>query len=344
MKFHNSFLKQPKINNQSGVGLIELLVSMVIGLFIMAGVLQLMSTSSRNAVATAGSSRIQENVRYAFNRIADDITQSGNLGDLSTTVNATIGAALPAGEPSPIRNMLNTTNNAYDFRNIVSGENNTTDGNGSLTPDTLRIRYIGHGLRMDIPPGGVLQNSISVSAAAGTLNQITQGEIVFAGNCERGAIFMVTDVAIVGSIATVEHDATVLNGINNAETDTNMAGWREGDCPQYFYAGETGVYEYFIGDSDGGDCDANMQECSLFRGEPGGASLPIVQGVHDFQVEYGSTNAAGNLIYEDAPASWDDVDRVKITMSFNSIENATNDGDVIERENVTRVINLYNQL
>jgi type IV pilus assembly protein PilW len=340
-----SILTRTKNKRQTGVGLIELLVSMVIGLFIMAGVLQLMSTSSRNAVATAGSSRVQENVRYAFNRIAEDIAQSGNLGDMSTTVNATIGASLPPNEPSPILNMLDTTNNAYDFSNIVSGDNDTGAGPGAITPDTLRIRFVSHRLRMEIPPNAVTANTIAVSGAAATLSQISQGEIVAAGNCERGAIFMVTNVSIAGNLATLQHDGSTLNGISNAITDTNMAGWREGDCPQYLYAGETGVYEYFVGDSPGGNCDSSMQECSLFRRESGNSTpLEIVQGVHDFQIEYGWTTAAGNLIYSDAPASWALVDRVKITMSFNSIENSTNDNDVMTRDEVTRIINLYNQL
>ncbi|WP_075185080.1 PilW family protein [Teredinibacter haidensis] len=56
-------VRQP-IWKQGGLGIIEVMVSIAVGLFILAGVLQLYATSSQNSAVVNGSSTIQENARY----------------------------------------------------------------------------------------------------------------------------------------------------------------------------------------------------------------------------------------------------------------------------------------
>ena len=69
--------------NQIGLTLIELMISMTLGLFILAGVLQMYVTSSQNSRTNDGVLRIQENIRYAMSRLEEDISQAGNLGCFS---------------------------------------------------------------------------------------------------------------------------------------------------------------------------------------------------------------------------------------------------------------------
>lgn len=65
---------------QKGFSLVELMVAILIGLIILAGVVQVVVTSKTTFIAQEEMSFIQENARYAMNQIANDIRESGYLG------------------------------------------------------------------------------------------------------------------------------------------------------------------------------------------------------------------------------------------------------------------------
>ncbi len=82
-------MSQRKVNrssylaSQSGFGLVELMISVALGLIIMAGVVQLFANSTQSRITAEGASRLQENIRYAMQRIGDDVARAGNMGCLS---------------------------------------------------------------------------------------------------------------------------------------------------------------------------------------------------------------------------------------------------------------------
>ncbi len=351
--------KRVKISLQVGIGLIELLVSMLIGLFIMGGVLQLFSTSSQNAVAVSGSSRIQENVRFAFSRIANDISQSGNLGCISSSV-----AGADYSTNTPIVSQVNTlAGSAYNFltpvrvENAGAGEDGTSEApaNGKAPgTDEFSIGYVDNVIRIDVTD--IAASSVTVADAS----SISVGDIVSVSNCFQGAIFTVSGVA--GSV--VSHAASFDKNIssfipNNAASAVNVVS------PYYLYGGTTGAYEYSIGKSAGApasdDCirGANSQiaalgqeNCALFRTDSTGRQ-ELIQGVHDLQVQYGWTDNAGNLRFSDAPnaAQTALVDRMRVTMVFNSVDNVNTVGNNIDQtanglvlKTYSRTFNLFNRL
>jgi type IV pilus assembly protein PilW len=292
---------------QAGIGLIELLISMVIGLFIMAGVLQLFSTSSQNAVAVTGSSRIQENVRYAFARIAEDIAQSGNLGCISSSV------AERYPDKQPITNMLTPSGDAYDFLTIANGDNGTGSGTSGDTEtiapgtDRFRIRYVNNTVRFDV----TAITATSVTVTGNDLDSLPQGRIVALSNCFEGAIFSITNVPA-DDAGDIFHTTSATNiKVPNATTEKGINlparinnGATNVVSPFYLYAGSTGSYEYTIRQSAGASEPCNRvatstsgpENCALYRSESGTA-LELVQGAHDIQVEYGWTDPAGSLSF-----------------------------------------------
>jgi hypothetical protein len=79
----------------------------------------------------------------------------------------------------------------------------------------------------------------------------------------------------------------------------------------------------------------------------------LAQGVHDIQVAYGWTDNGGNLFFADAPTAAQSalVDRVKVTMAFNSIDNVVTVGNNIDQtasglilKTYSRTFNLFNRL
>lgn len=70
---------------QSGMSLVELMVAMVIGLFLTAGVFTMFSMSSSNVTTTSQFNQLQENGRIALAIIERDISQLGFMGDITGT-------------------------------------------------------------------------------------------------------------------------------------------------------------------------------------------------------------------------------------------------------------------
>jgi len=102
-----------------GFSLIEFMIAMTIGLFMIAGLVYLIAETSRSRAEIERSSRQIENGRYALDRIAEDIRHAGFYGDYfsipaagetgfpasltAASPCATTIATLPAGMPLAIQ-------------------------------------------------------------------------------------------------------------------------------------------------------------------------------------------------------------------------------------------------
>lgn len=114
---------------QLGMSLVELMVAMVIGLFLTAGVFTMFNMSSSNVTTTSQFNQLQENGRIALAIMERDISQLGFMGDLTGTdfivgTNTTIdnaisendcvgaglnNASLPANQPAHFRRLWGYT-------------------------------------------------------------------------------------------------------------------------------------------------------------------------------------------------------------------------------------------
>lgn len=363
--FNETFNKTIKLSYQSGIGLIELLVSMLIGLFIMAGVVQMFSTSSQNAIAVSGSSRIQENVRFAFSRIADDISQSGSLGCISSSV-ATSGFSMNNPVASEVITLASAT---FDFETPIRVSNApdvgtvaATAGDRAPGTDEFSIGYVDNAVRLDVTAIGA--DSVTVAAADLISASIDPGDIVSVSNCYEAAIF---------SVSARDNATGVISHVNTFDKNINISSFTPNDgsvnviSPFYLYGGKTGAYEYSIGTSAaaGADCISapptpalGQENCALFRTRNDLAAgvttrQELAQGVHDIQVAYGWTDNGGNLFFADAPTAAQSalVDRMKVTMAFNSIDNVVTVGNNIDQtasglilKTYSRTFNLFNRL
>lgn len=74
-----------KMKPQSGMSLVELMVAMVIGLFLTAGVFTMFSMSSSNVTTTSQFNQLQENGRIALAIMERDLSQLGFMGDITGT-------------------------------------------------------------------------------------------------------------------------------------------------------------------------------------------------------------------------------------------------------------------
>jgi type IV pilus assembly protein PilW len=88
---------------QRGFTLVELMIAVVIGLFLVGGLLTLVQAMKRTSVSQSGLSQLQENERMAMTLITDVIQSSGyfilNSANINNTANSSFGVIAPFTVP-----------------------------------------------------------------------------------------------------------------------------------------------------------------------------------------------------------------------------------------------------
>lgn len=122
-----------KKQTQSGMSLVELMVAMVIGLFLTAGVFTIFSMSSSNVTTTSQFNQLQENGRIALAIMERDISQLGFMGDitgtdfiLGTNTNVEISALTTDCVGAGLNNATLPNNKPAHFRRLWGYENTAT--------------------------------------------------------------------------------------------------------------------------------------------------------------------------------------------------------------------------
>ncbi len=342
-------------SNQRGLGLVELMISIAIGLLIMAGVIQLFATSTQNSISNEASSRIQENIRYVMRRIGDDIELAGNMGCLSfasAIEDETVGGetnnvanATLSGSPVTSRYINNELavfnsglNSWNDFQaSFISGifddGNSDMDGDGNNYnnadvidgTDTLIIKYADTRTtfveQVNATAVGQLTLANNVTLAANT--------VVMAGGCNGMYVFSLPSLVDNNNVVTLPAGVSGLD-IANGNSVINL------------YHGNTGGHEYQIRDSSvaNSDCSNNAAQCSLYRVSNGDAK-ELTIGVDQLQLEYANNDSTWREINH-AALNLRTIDRVRVTLRFSAVD-TTQNNNILSRT-ITRVFALRNQL
>ncbi|WP_370981558.1 prepilin-type N-terminal cleavage/methylation domain-containing protein [Agaribacterium sp. ZY112] len=337
---------------QQGLTLVELLVSLTVSAFILAGVVQLYATSSQNSRTFEGAARIQENARYAFTRLERDITQAGSGGCFGLISAESQGRFVNALKNNAAKNQ------EYDYVHYVLGD--TTDNSGINNSDSVLLRYADRSKRIQVTAYDNL-GELTLDNTDPDFSDLKQFDVVYVANCVRAAVFMITNApsssdGIVNFAIGTAASSGLNSGQENASQDLSLGDHfalkisasqtRTADVSlPYLFAGESRA-KYQVESGQAGTCSASAeQNCVLTRnGEE------LVEGVHDMQVEYGWQLANGNLRY----ATWADVatagaesliDRIKVTLSLNSVDPAPSlDGSKYMEKQISRVFMIRNQL
>ncbi|SMF43197.1 type IV pilus assembly protein PilW [Alteromonadaceae bacterium Bs31] len=337
---------------QRGVSLVEVMVSITVGLFILAGVVQLYATSTQNAAVVDGSSVIQENARFVFSKLEKDIAQAGFTGCFSMANSGDRITSVVTGITDTDAVDANDANHLYNFSaGFVYGKNDEKVNN-SKAYDQLLVRYFSASSRQPLLSEG--STSFKVADTSG----FKADRLALVGNCSRAAIFKVTKVDG-GDISFSNGLDFDLGGV--VITKANAEGANSGTAAHNLYGGKSGAFRYKVdtsaaGKSNGKTCtNTTPQFCALVRHAGlSAAGKPIVEelveGVDELEIEYGWQNHSnGTLYFGDAAevttaGMWNLVDRVKVTLSLNSINRTpTNDGSELLSRTYSRTFMVRNQ-
>jgi len=168
-----------KEKKQKGITLVELMIAMVIGLVLTAGILQLFVSNKQTYRITESMSRLQENGRFAMHFLTKDIRMADHWGCRSKNL--------------PIKSNLDS--DAYFDLPIdaLAG----TDGAAVTDPDSITVKgVISDGILLTAP---MPTKSADLQVAN---NKLKQGDHLLISDCSDGDIFQKTNTS--GTV--IKHD------------------------------------------------------------------------------------------------------------------------------------------
>jgi len=166
-----------KAHKQYGMTLIELMVSLAIGAFLMIGAITVFMQSRTTFRITESVARLQENARFAIDALEPDIRMAHYWG----LTNVSANVANRAGPTGPNGPGPDTCGNNFTINldQAVAGNNNSYAFGGCLgfapvevNADTLVVRRVSE----DVAPLPLTANTLYIQSIRGTGNSL-----IFAG-------------------------------------------------------------------------------------------------------------------------------------------------------------------
>ncbi|HZF14393.1 MAG TPA: PilW family protein [Steroidobacteraceae bacterium] len=165
----------------AGMSMVELLVAMTIGTFLMWGAITVYSRSRTTYQVSEQVSRLQENARYAVSVIEPDI-RLANYWGLTNDSTVVTGTARPVDVASPLQGTTNICGNnfAVNLGEIIRGDNNgyalpcaaytsadVTGGVAQTGTDSLTVR------RVTVAPTALANNMLQMyTTRSGQFTQV----------------------------------------------------------------------------------------------------------------------------------------------------------------------------
>jgi type IV pilus assembly protein PilW len=289
--------------HQRGLTLIELLISMALGVVLTLGISEIYINSKQTYRMQDGLARMQESARFALGFISKDIRNTGYIGC------GNISAITP--------NIITTTPTipAYTLDSVFEGYQNQGSQTWapslpaavtSVVDDTDVITTTGAGHCSTPMTTTMTATSDNLTIAAANECGFAQGDVAVIANCSSADIFRITNVpGVTGELA---HGA--LSGLY---TTTEVADILSYSSNTYFIRNDatSGVPSLYVLD--------NSQ--SLGGSNP----VALIEGVENMQIQYGIDTDGDNVPeqYADATAgtNWTQVVSARITLLMRSLEN-----------------------
>lgn len=282
---------------QRGLSLIELMISITLGLLLTAAVIQVF-LSSRGVFRTQDSmSRLQENGRFAVDFMTRDIRMAGFIG---CPVLDRI-----AGSGSFNRHGLEAD---FDSDGIVEGSVVGTGATAGTIPlvagtDRLTIRKtLGNSIRLAAATTG---SSVQVLGESATLD-IDVGETLLISDCLTADVFRASAIGS-GTDPTITANVGLSKSYG---TDAEVLRYE--------------TVEYFIGDT--GRNTPNGADIFALYANRGGGAEELVEGVQSLRIEFGldTTTDRSADVYRAMSAmtatDWSRVVSVRINLLMQSVE------------------------
>lgn len=313
---------RPKVR---GLGLIELMISMLIGLMVVGSAVGVFVSNQQTYRATEALARVQENARIGFELMAREIREAGGN---------------PCGKNLPVANVLNNADAVWwsTWAGGVSGDENGAYARSASGTDAIALLFATSG-------GVTVTETPSSTSANFKVNTNDHGfeigDILMVCDYSQASIFQATNVNL--SNVTVVHSKGGSVSPGNCSKGLGLPV----DCTSTngkpkIYGLNSKIVEFsasrwYVADNNRGR--------SLYRiaMRNGTEQVPeeIVENVQDMEIEY-LLRGANSYVDASPGLNWAEVVAVRITLSLVSENRVGTDGQVLQRP-VEHVVTLRNR-
>lgn len=330
---------------QRGFGIVELMVAMALGLFLVGGAISVFVTNQQAYRTTEQLARMQESGRTSVELMARQLREAGGS---------------PCGRGVPTANTINNAGTHWwaNWGDGVRGydDNVVSDGVAFGTSAGQRIQgtdavfLVFGNANTGVRITG--HNPPSARFSLNTTNHgLTDGEIVLVCNYRQAAILQLTQA-----------QATNSNVVHN----TGVAGVSPGNCSkglgfptdcadplgnQYEFADGYMVRLaseiWYIGANGRGGRSLYRARLLNAAGTASTQADEIAEGVTNMQLSFLESDAAGVLptdyVAPSAVADWTRVSAVRVSLTLQSLQNVSTDNTPLQRQ-MTYVVTFRNRL
>lgn len=285
---------------QRGLSLVELMVSIGLGLLLLAVIAQIYLGSKQTYRGNDNASRLQENGRFALHRMATDIRMAGYLG---------------CNRNASVNNIATPSVPAVAFSQAVTGYTAAT------VPAALLVSGEVLGGTDVVQLQGAYGTSVTLAGNLTAANANIQingnpagfaaGDVLVISDCSSADVFRATTVSSGVGTVTIAHAAST-------NTTPFLSKAYQSNAEVLRFA----TYLYYVGTGAGG-CGANM----LCRKRLSGTTLvaeELVDNIEDLAFEYGEDTDADGAPNRFVPASgvgnWANVTAMRISVLARSAE------------------------
>lgn len=322
----NRFFSRAPGHRQRGLSLVELMVSMLVGLFLVGGILQLFIGTKQTYRFTQSLSRVQENGRFVHQLLARDLRMAGFSGCSSDL---------------PVANVLNNPSAQWwtDFSNrkveIIEGGDTLSGISNCAAPDSCSAgeRIPGTDAIIILRGGDFLyeldgsHNPKSAPLKLKTLHKLKKGSIVMVCDNRQASILQLTNVNT--SNKTIVHNP----GESTPGNCTKSLGLPV-ECTatgtDYTYSEDSILVDfqpvaYYVGASSEDPSQRSLYRLQLTIDESSSTaameSREIVSDVFDLQLSYGVDSDGDHQVnrYTSSVSGGDDILAVRADILLYSL-------------------------
>lgn len=310
---------------QQGLTLVELMVALVLGMLVMAGVIQLFIANKETYRVQDGLARVQEAGRFAVYMLSTDIAGGANLGCTGPhhTDFRSVALDVPAELQLDSEGKLATLSGRENVTGTV-----TLPSGIQITPasgsDIFNVRGVSTTAGVRYPTGRMTDKSDTIDLGHGNLS-ILESDLLFIGSCTAANIFRASNNVNSSSAGPLEHATTITDADGNDSPINSQAS-----LTQVFgedaIIGKLRSYWYYV--KEGDDVLDGQTVFSLRRVDQTGRDTELITGVEDMQVTYGINDdgdpekLADRYVTANNVTDWEDVISVRINLLINSVSRA----------------------
>jgi type IV pilus assembly protein PilW len=330
-----------------GLSLVELMVSLVLGIFVVGSAISLTLANRQSYRTNEGLSQLQESARTAFELLARDFRQTGVTG---------------CDNEGRIANVLvdPVTDNWWTTWFGIRGHDDASDTSAVLFGITTADRVAGtdavqlqgiEGTPMSVESHTVVSPNADMIVRVAT-NYPTAGDVLVACDFDHAAIFQVA--AFNPTLRQVRHNVGVGTPGNCARGLGFPTSCGTADGTPHLFAANASVSRMFATDwyiGENGRADEGGRSLYRRRLVTGGTLVTeeVVAGVTDMQITYRrGTDTTFTAAGAWTASEWNDVNAVSIVLDVQSADASISTDDSVNSGRIARqfsqIITLRNRV